>query len=189
MRRMRPALVTAVLLALLTVAMVGAQEGFFFQEVTITVKCKGKDCPKSASTSATAATAATSPSTLDTTIVIEVSGIEIGAGKTGDVVLTATNRADYACFNKGGNNPNAANKTSIVGPTGAQGIFPVNDKGVIQFSLEAFSVGPGTFTCPPGQTLKLCQSTFTNVTISDPEYGRSLILPGPFSLAQPLCVI
>jgi len=74
---------------------------------------------------------------------------ETGLGNSGFSSVTIDVNADasatYQCFNNGGNHPKAGNKTTVNGPVGGAGNFPVSNgqtTGVITVSLP----GPGSFT-------------------------------------------
>ena len=88
---------------------------------------------------------------------VTVSGKEAGLGDETQihVVLTAT----ATCTNGGGNNPQAANKTSVQ----TAGDFPVQN-GKADFTLTATaSFSP---SCSPPMTV-----TFTDITITDEANG------------------
>jgi hypothetical protein len=101
---------------------------------------------------------------------LSVSFKETGLGNSGfstvDIQVKADATATYQCFNKGGNHPQAGNKTTVSGPVGGGGSFPVRNgqtTGTITVSLP----GPGDFSCPSGQRLVLESGTFSNITIED----------------------
>ena len=87
-----------------------------------------------------------------------------------------TNTAVYQCINNGGKNPSAGNKSTSTGDVGTSEQVPVHN-GRARGSLTGNPVGPGGFTCPPGQTLYLVSSCFTNVSMD--IGGATVSEPGP----------
>ncbi len=96
-----------------------------------------------------------------------VSSKESGLGNitSTPVSIAADASAAYQCWNKGGNHPQAGNKETVDGPISAGGDFRVRD-GETTGSLTADSPGPGSFSCPSGQSLYLMAVSYANVTIS-----------------------
>jgi hypothetical protein len=88
---------------------------------------------------------------------LTVSGKEAGLGNEDQVHIEVT--ADAECTNRGGNNPNAANKTSVT----AAGDFPVQN-GKAEFTLTATA----TFQpeCSPPMSVE-----FSNVVVTDTTSG------------------
>ena len=78
---------------------------------------------------------------------------------------TGTNTAVYQCINNGGKNPSAGNKTTTTGTVGSTEQIPVHN-GRAQGSILVNPTGAGGFTCPPGQTLYLVSSCFTDVSLT-----------------------
>jgi hypothetical protein len=93
-----------------------------------------------------------------------------------DYSLTADATALYACINRGGKNPSAANKQSFEGQvtTGAS-IEPKN--GRVQASLTAGPLPAPQFTCPSGQRRVLAAVTYTNIVLTDTTNGVSTDVP------------
>ena len=89
---------------------------------------------------------------------------------------SGTNTAVYQCINNGGKNPSAGNKTTTTGDVATSQQVPVHN-GRAQGSLTVNPVGPGGFTCPPGQTLYLVSSCYTNVSMD--IGGATVSEPGP----------
>ena len=87
-----------------------------------------------------------------------------------------TNTAVYQCINNGGKNPAAGNKSTSTGDVGTSEQVPVHN-GRARGSLTVNPTGPGGFTCPPGQTLYLVSSCFTNVSMD--IGGATVSEPGP----------
>jgi hypothetical protein len=103
------------------------------------------------------------------------------AGLGNNVLVNYTTAADgtavYACINNGGNHPQASNKETVSGPVTASGAFNSGKNGQITASLTAEEPGPGSFTCPNGQSFVLASVSYTNVTLSDDTNGISESLP------------
>jgi hypothetical protein len=106
-----------------------------------------------------------------------VSWDERGLGN-GDVdyTLTADATAVYACINKGGNHPEAANKETINSEVSAEGSFEPRN-GRIQASLTAEPPSAGSFTCPNGQRLVLASVAYTNIVLTDTTNGVTATPP------------
>ena len=101
-----------------------------------------------------------------------VSWDEAGVGQaTVSYTLAASGTATYACLNGGGNHPKAANKATVNGPVSASGTFPVIKNGRVTGSLSAGPPGPGSFSCPGGQTLVLASVTYTDIVLTDTTNG------------------
>jgi hypothetical protein len=83
------------------------------------------------------------------------------------VSVTAQATAEYACLNGGGNHPKAANKETVNGPVGGTGDFPVGHNGSASGTISVAPPGPGSFSCPPGQTFVLASVTYGTILISD----------------------
>jgi len=93
---------------------------------------------------------------------------EAGLGttvSTETITLTASGTATYACINGGGNHPKASNKETVSGPVSGTGSFPVRN-GQTTGSLTAGPPGPGSFSCPSGQSLVLAFVSYTNVVLT-----------------------
>jgi hypothetical protein len=111
-----------------------------------------------------------------------VSWKEAGLGDNQLISYTASADATvtYVCVNRGGANPSASNKTTISGPVSASGTFASDKNGNITASLTLNPPGPGSFSCPPGQSLEIAQVTYTNVAITDTTNGITEPIPGTF---------
>ena len=106
----------------------------------------------------------------------------LGTGTTSiQITLTvSTATAVYQCFNNGGNHPKAGNKETVSTSLSTTGTFPVRN-GSTSASLTVGPPGPGSFTCPSGQTLFLQSATYTGISVKD-ETGNSLgATPDPIS--------
>ena len=96
-------------------------------------------------------------------------------------VASASATAEYACINKGGNHPQAANKETVTEPVSATGTFSSGKNGTVSQSLTLEPPGPGDFTCPSGQNLVFVSVSYSNVQIADTTNGVTQSIPGTFS--------
>jgi len=107
--------------------------------------------------------------------------VGLGTGTTSvNITLTADATATYQCYNKAGNKPQGVPKTS--GPSGVSGsaAFPVRN-GQTTGTAVAGPLGPGDFSCPPGQRRFLDAVTYSNTVLTD-AFGNSInATPDPIS--------
>ena len=101
-------------------------------------------------------------------------------GQVETVTLSAEASVTYQCWNDGGQHPKAGNKTTINSSSSSTGNFTVQN-GNITGSLTLEEPGPGTFSCPSGQTLYLESISWTNVALADTTSGATASIPGSFS--------
>jgi hypothetical protein len=107
---------------------------------------------------------------------------EAGLGTTVSteaVTCSADATAVYACINGGGNHPQATNKATISGPVSGGGNFPVRN-GSTTGSITVAPPGPGSFSCPNGQTLVLASISYTNIVLQGAA-GDTASVPGTLS--------
>jgi hypothetical protein len=106
-----------------------------------------------------------------------VSFDERGLGNANvDYTLTADATALYACLNKGGKHPQAANKEAFEGQvSGGASIEPKN--GRVVASIPAGPLQAPQFTCPSGQTRVLAAVTYTNIVLADTTNNVSTSVP------------
>jgi hypothetical protein len=97
-----------------------------------------------------------------------------------NITASANASATYACFNKGGNHPQAANKETVNAAVSASGTFSVKN-GTTSGTLTLTPPGPGSFSCPSGQRLVLASVTYSNVAITDTTNGVSKTFSGSFT--------
>ena len=93
---------------------------------------------------------------------------EAGLGNTmptENITLSATATATYACINGGGKHPSAANKETLTGQVSFTGSFRVRN-GSTTGTIAVGPPGPGTFSCPSGQTLTLAFVSYTGVMLT-----------------------
>ena len=116
-------------------------------------------------------------SDVSSTGALVVSFDERGLGN-GDVTYALTAQADavYACINGGGKNPSAANKRAVSGAVESGGTFSPRN-GRISATLFAGPPGPGTFSCPSGQRLRLLSVTYTDIVLTDVTNDVTVTLP------------
>lgn len=102
-----------------------------------------------------------------------VSWKEAGLGNnvTANYTAAADGTAVYACINGGGNHPSATNKETVNGPVSANGTFTSGKNGNIIGSLTVEPPGPGTFTCPSGQTFTLAFVSYSSITLTDNTFS------------------
>lgn len=100
---------------------------------------------------------------------VRVAWKEAGLGNNQliNYVASADGTATYVCVNNGGQCPNAANKITVSGPVTAEGTFSSGQNGQITQSLTISPPSAGAFTCPGGQTLRLADVSYSNITITD----------------------
>jgi len=106
---------------------------------------------------------------------------EAGLGNTlttADISCTADATAVYQCFNNGGHHPKAGNKETVSAQVGNSGTFPVRN-GQTTGSITVAPPGPGSFSCPSGQTLFLQSVTYNNIVLSGE--GATADVPGTLS--------
>jgi hypothetical protein len=106
---------------------------------------------------------------------------EAGLGTTAtfaDISCSADATAVYQCFNNGGQHPKAGNKETVGGPVSNDGSFPISN-GQATGSITVDPPGPGTFSCPSGQTLFLQSVSYTNIVLSGE--GATADVPGTLS--------
>jgi hypothetical protein len=116
-----------------------------------------------------------------TNLVVSFKEAGLGTNQNITYVASATATATYVCVNNGGANPSAANKTTVTAPVSATGTFNSGKNGNVVGSLTLTPPGPGSFTCPPGQTLALASVTYSGVSITDTTNGITEPIPGTFT--------
>jgi hypothetical protein len=89
-----------------------------------------------------------------------------------DYTLTADATALYACINRGGKNPSAANKQAFEDEVSGGGSFEVKNGRVVA-SLTAGPLLAPQFTCPNGQRRVLAAVTYTNIVLTDTTNNES----------------
>src|SRR5215213_11286612 len=115
------------------------------------------------------------------TLTVSFKEAGLGANQNINYVLSADATATYVCVNRGGGNPSASNKTTVSGPVSATGEFSSGKNGNVTASLTLNPPGPGSFSCPRGQSLEIAQVTYTNVSITDTTNGITEPIAGTFT--------
>ena len=93
-----------------------------------------------------------------------------------DYTLTADATATYACINRGGKNPSAANKQAFEGQVSTGGTF-AGKNGRVQASLTTGPLLAPQFTCPSGQRRVLAAVSYTNIVLTDTTNNVSTGVP------------
>jgi hypothetical protein len=121
-----------------------------------------------------------------TTGALNVAFFVSGLGNTvtsAPVTVNADGTAVYQCINNGGNHPKAGNKETVSGPLTTTQNFPVRN-GQVSGTISTGPPGPGTFSCPSGQSLFLESVTYSNTFVTiEGVTGHST--PDPISATFP----
>ena len=115
-----------------------------------------------------------------TNLVVDFKEAGLGTNQLIRYTASADSTVTYVCVNRGGANPSASNKTTISGPVSASGSFSSGKNGQVTASLTLNPPGPGSFSCPSGQSLQIAQVSYTNVAITDTTNGITEPIPGTF---------
>jgi hypothetical protein len=116
-------------------------------------------------------------STVTSSGALSVSFDERGLGNANvDYLLSADASATYACINRGGKNPSAANKRTFNAEVN-QGASFQSKNGRVRATMTAGPPSAGGFTCPPGQRLVLAGVSYTNITLTDTTNGVTTSVP------------
>jgi hypothetical protein len=107
----------------------------------------------------------------------DVSGLG-NATSTPATCSADSSTATYQCFNNGGNHPKAGNKETVTAPVSTTVNIPVRN-GRAQADITTGPPGPGTFSCPSGQSLFLVSVSYTNPTFT--IQGQSFTQEGTIS--------
>ena len=116
-----------------------------------------------------------------TNLVVSFKEAGLGTNQLITYTASADSTVTYVCVNRGGANPSASNKTTISGPVSATGTFSSGKNGQVTSSLTLNPPGPGSFSCPSGQSLQIAQVTYTNVAITDTTNGITEPIAGTFT--------
>jgi hypothetical protein len=104
----------------------------------------------------------------------------LGANQNIDYLASATLSAEWACLNKGGKNPTAANKRTISSALSTPGTFSSGKNGSVSATIDlgAPAKPPADeFSCPSGQTLALASVSYSSTKIEDRTNGVSKEIP------------
>jgi hypothetical protein len=113
-------------------------------------------------------------------LVVDFKEAGLGTNQLISYMASADGTATYVCVNRGGGNPSASNKTTVSGPVSAEGTFSSGKNGQVTASLTLSPPGPGSFSCPPGQSREIAQAVYTNVAITDTTNNITEPIPGTF---------
>jgi hypothetical protein len=83
-----------------------------------------------------------------------------------DYTLTGDSTATFACINRGGKNPSAANKQTTTTPFVVKTSFEVKNGRVVE-SITSDAPSAGSFSCPSGQRLVLAEVSYTKLVLTD----------------------
>jgi hypothetical protein len=130
------------------------------------------------------ANASVDSSTGALTVSFKLTGLGTGVSSV-QINLNAAASATYQCFNNGGNHPKAGNKTTVNGPISQPGNFDVKN-GQVTDTATAGPLGPGSFSCPSGQTRYLQAVSYSTISVSTAGTGSGAAsldaTPGTISL-------
>jgi hypothetical protein len=117
-----------------------------------------------------------------TSLVVSFTESGLQPNDTTRYILTGNVSALYACVNRGGNFPKAANKRTTVNAE-AKGIsnLTANQSGVVTGTVSFTAPTAGSFSCPNGQDMVISSVTYTNVRLHDPTYSSSTSVAGTFT--------
>src|SRR5687768_17382141 len=90
--------------------------------------------------------------------------------------VTSDASATYACINRGGKNPSAANKRTFNQEVTGSASFEAKN-GRVLGTITAGPPSAGSFSCPSGQRLVLAGVSYTNIVLTDTTNGVSTSAP------------
>ena len=93
-----------------------------------------------------------------------------------DYTLTANATALYACLNRGGNHPQAANKEAFEGQVSEGESFEPKNGRVVADMTAGPLLAP-QFTCPSGQQRVLAAVSYSNIVLTDTTNNVSTSVP------------
>jgi hypothetical protein len=105
----------------------------------------------------------------------------LSSGSVETIRIQATVTAVFFCFNGGEKHPKAANKETVSGVVSNVGEFGADDNGSVQGEISVGPPSAGSFSCPPGQELRLESATYSSVNLFDFDSQASLNIAGNFS--------
>ena len=109
------------------------------------------------------------------------------SGSVQNVSCSATATTTYACVNKGGKNPSASNKRTMVSDVSRTQPFSADKNGNL---VGAVTISPPSaaslgFSCPSGQTVTLIEVTYSNIVIEDETSGARFEVTGSRTYSDP----
>ncbi len=114
----------------------------------------------------------------------DVSGL--GNVSSTPATCSATATATYQCINKGGHNPSAGNKETVTAPASTGPVDVPVHNGRAQPTILVSPPGPGSFTCPSGQSLYLISACYTDITFT--VGGATATEAGPVCNESPILI-
>jgi hypothetical protein len=135
------------------------------------------------------ANASISSTTGDLTVTFKETGLGTTV-TTETVTVSADGSASYQCWNNGGKHPKAGNKETVNGPVSVPGTFAVRNGQVTgTITAKALDVlGPGSFSCPSGQSLYLESVSYSNISV-DGQAGSFAASPDSLSAGPNLHIL
>jgi hypothetical protein len=118
-------------------------------------------------------------STTDSSGNLLVSFRETGLGNTPNPVnynVSGNASATYVCINGGGQHPKATNKATVNSAI-SQGAQFLPDNGNVDATIQVNVPGPGSFSCPSGQSLQLACVTYSGLVLTDTDHNVSTAVP------------
>ena len=103
------------------------------------------------------------------TVSFKLTGLGTGVSSV-KIDLNAAASATYQCWNNGGKHPQAGNKETLNGPLAVGQNFPVSH-GQVTAVFSGGPLGPGSFTCPNGQSLFLEDVSYSSIGLSTEGTG------------------
>jgi hypothetical protein len=110
-----------------------------------------------------------SSSTGALTVSFKLTGLGTGVSSV-KIDLNAAASATYQCWNNGGKHPQAGNKETLNGPLSVAQTFPVSH-GQVTAVFSGGPLGPGSFSCPNGQSLFLEDVSYSSIGLSTEGTG------------------
>lgn len=104
-----------------------------------------------------------------------------------EISLTANAVAVWQCVNKGGNCPQAANKTTVTEQVSANGLFSVKNGQVTGNLTVCPPEAPDSFSCPGNQIVSLAAIQYTNIILKDVTNNVQVVFPQNLSKDFGVC--
>jgi hypothetical protein len=106
----------------------------------------------------------------------------VGQQQVNYTLAITSQSAVYACYNNGGNHPQASNKEGPTGPaiTNLGTFSPINGRVTVNnFLVPGTPLPNAGLTCPSGQTLRIVQVTYFLGSLTDTTNNVSIALNSP----------
>ncbi len=101
----------------------------------------------------------------DGALVVSFDASGLGNVSETDASVSANYTAQFGCYNRGGNHPQAANKETVTGEVSAAETVPVHN-GRARGTLTTDTPDAGGFSCPGNQVLNLMDVTYTDIVLT-----------------------